>query len=135
MKRWLLILISALALTGRGHNDFQGLDEQTKSAWSEVLNQYQRRADLVPNIVATVIDTKRTVNAQLQQLEIKLSAFEQSRGTQIAVLMVPSTHPGDIFSYANWVANGWEIGRKEIGEGAILDLAAKIIIDEAISPH
>ena len=54
MTRWLLILISALGLTGCGYNDFQRLDEQTKSAWSEVLNQYQRRADLVPNIVATV---------------------------------------------------------------------------------
>ena len=43
-----------LLLTGCGYNDFQRLDEQTKSAWSEVLNQYQRRADLVPNIVATV---------------------------------------------------------------------------------
>src|SRR3990167_2192516 len=46
---WLTML-----LTGCGYNDFQRLDEQTKSAWSEVLNQYQRRADLVPNIVATV---------------------------------------------------------------------------------
>ena len=54
MKRWLLIFITALGLTGCGYNDFQRLDEQTKSAWSEVLNQYQRRADLVPNIVATV---------------------------------------------------------------------------------
>jgi LemA protein len=44
----------SLLLTGCGYNDFQRLDEQTKSAWSEVLNQYQRRADLVPNIVATV---------------------------------------------------------------------------------
>jgi hypothetical protein len=52
MKRWLLILISALALTGCGYNDFQRLDEQTKAAWSEVLNQYQRRADLIPNIVS-----------------------------------------------------------------------------------
>jgi LemA protein len=43
-----------LLLTGCGYNDFQRLDEQSKSAWSEVLNQYQRRADLVPNIVATV---------------------------------------------------------------------------------
>jgi len=43
-----------MALGGCGYNDFQRLDEQTKSAWSEVLNQYQRRADLVPNIVATV---------------------------------------------------------------------------------
>ena len=54
MTRWLLILVTALGLSGCGYNDFQRLDEQTKSAWSEVLNQYQRRADLVPNIVATV---------------------------------------------------------------------------------
>ncbi|WP_027016437.1 LemA family protein [Comamonas composti] len=54
MKRLLATLAMALALTGCGYNDFQRLDEQTKSAWSEVLNQYQRRADLVPNIVATV---------------------------------------------------------------------------------
>ena len=47
-------LTAALALTGCGYNDFQRLDEQTKSAWSEVLNQYQRRADLIPNVVATV---------------------------------------------------------------------------------
>ena len=42
------------SLSGCGYNDFQRLDEQTKSSWSEVLNQYQRRADLIPNIVATV---------------------------------------------------------------------------------
>lgn len=47
-------LLAATVLTGCGYNDFQRLDEQTKSAWSEVLNQYQRRADLIPNIVATV---------------------------------------------------------------------------------
>ena len=47
-------LTSAFALSGCGYNQFQSLDEQTKSAWAEVLNQYQRRADLVPNIVATV---------------------------------------------------------------------------------
>ena len=54
MVRWLLALLTALSLTGCGYNDFQRLDEQSKAAWSEVLNQYQRRADLVPNIVATV---------------------------------------------------------------------------------
>ena len=43
-----------LALTGCGYNRFQSLDEQVKSSWSEVLNQYQRRADLVPNLVNTV---------------------------------------------------------------------------------
>lgn len=47
-------LAASATLTGCGYNDFQRLDEQTKSAWSEVLNQYQRRADLIPNIVATV---------------------------------------------------------------------------------
>jgi LemA protein len=54
MKHWIFIFVSAVVLSGCGYNDFQRLDEQTKSAWSEVLNQYQRRADLVPNIVATV---------------------------------------------------------------------------------
>ena len=49
-----LALASSLTLSGCGYNQFQSLDEQTKSAWAEVLNQYQRRADLVPNIVATV---------------------------------------------------------------------------------
>ncbi|MFZ9138135.1 MAG: LemA family protein [Hylemonella sp.] len=54
MVRWFFPLFLALMLGGCGYNDFQRLDEQTTSAWSEVLNQYQRRADLVPNIVATV---------------------------------------------------------------------------------
>jgi len=43
-----------LPLSGCGYNDLQGLDEGTNAAWSEVLNQYQRRADLIPNLVATV---------------------------------------------------------------------------------
>ena len=51
---WVFLSAVALLLSGCGYNQFQALDEQTKSAWSEVLNQYQRRADLVPNIVATV---------------------------------------------------------------------------------
>ncbi|PWW45550.1 LemA family protein [Melaminivora alkalimesophila] len=54
MKKTFAILVLASALGGCGYNDFQRLDEQSKAAWSEVLNQYQRRADLVPNIVATV---------------------------------------------------------------------------------
>ena len=49
-----LVLGATTLLAGCGYNDFQRLDEQTKAAWSEVLNQYQRRADLIPNIVATV---------------------------------------------------------------------------------
>ena len=54
MTRWMFSLLTVLTLSGCGYNDFQRLDEQSKSAWSEVLNQYQRRADLVPNVVATV---------------------------------------------------------------------------------
>jgi LemA protein len=50
----LLTLSATLLLGGCGYNDFQRLDEQVKSAWSEVLNQYQRRSDLIPNVVATV---------------------------------------------------------------------------------
>ena len=54
LTTWALALCLAAGLTGCGYNDFQSLDEKSKSAWSEVLNQYQRRADLIPNIVATV---------------------------------------------------------------------------------
>lgn len=49
-----LALTVTLALSGCGYNQFQKLDEDVKASWSEVLNQYQRRADLIPNIVATV---------------------------------------------------------------------------------
>lgn len=48
------VLALGSALSGCGYNEFQRLDEQTKAAWSEVLNQYQRRSDLIPNIVASV---------------------------------------------------------------------------------
>ncbi len=56
-RRWLSALVATfivVSLSGCGYNEFQSLDEQSKSAWSEVLNQYQRRADLIPNIVSTV---------------------------------------------------------------------------------
>ena len=51
---YLLVALAGLMLSGCGYNSSQSLDEQTKAAWSEVLNQYQRRADLVPNLVNTV---------------------------------------------------------------------------------
>jgi LemA protein len=50
----LLILVVASLLGGCGYNQLQSLDEQVKAAWSEVTNQYQRRADLIPNLVNTV---------------------------------------------------------------------------------
>ena len=49
-----LVAAAVLALAGCGYNSFQSQDEQVKSSWAEVLNQYQRRADLVPNLVNTV---------------------------------------------------------------------------------
>lgn len=50
----LLLLFATLSLSGCGYNTFQTVDEKVKAAWAEVLNQYQRRADLVPNLVNTV---------------------------------------------------------------------------------
>ena len=50
----ILLLSTTLGLSGCGYNAFQSLDEEAKASWSEVLNQYQRRADLVPNLVSVV---------------------------------------------------------------------------------
>ncbi|WP_198651285.1 LemA family protein [Salinicola sp. CPA57] len=52
--RWMLLLVLMLSLSGCGINNIPTLDEKVKSAWSQVENQYQRRADLVPNLVQTV---------------------------------------------------------------------------------
>ena len=52
--RVLLMILMTVLLSGCGYNDFQKNDEQVKADWSEVLNQYQRRFDLVPNLVNTV---------------------------------------------------------------------------------
>jgi len=54
MRKWQWAAVLALLLSGCGYNTIQSADEQAKAAWSEVLNQYQRRADLVPNLVETV---------------------------------------------------------------------------------
>lgn len=112
----------------------------------------------VPPLSGRVVDTTHTLDA-LQQgaLDQALAKLETERGAQVVVLLVPTTAPEDIASYANRVANAWKIGRREIGdgvlllvakndrklrievaktlEGAIPDLAAKRIIDEAITPR
>ncbi|MFZ2306563.1 MAG: LemA family protein [Rhodoferax sp.] len=80
MKIWILAVLSALTLSGCGYNDFQRLDEQTKSAWSEVLNQYQRRADLVPNIVATV---KGEANFEQETLTKVVEARAKATSIQV----------------------------------------------------
>ena len=54
MIKWAIALAAAGLLSGCGYNNIQTQDEQAKAAWSEVLNQYQRRADLIPNLVNTV---------------------------------------------------------------------------------
>jgi LemA protein len=51
---WLACVTAALILSGCGYNEFQAKDEATKAAWAEVVNQYQRRSDLIPNLVNTV---------------------------------------------------------------------------------
>ncbi|MED5620788.1 LemA family protein [Ideonella sp. BN130291] len=81
MKRfiaWLAALLAIVVLPGCGYNQFQQLDEQVKAAWSEVLNQYQRRADLVPNLVATV---KGEANFEQETLTKVIEA--RSRATSI----------------------------------------------------
>lgn len=111
----------------------------------------------IPTLTGHVVDRTATLSdARRQALESTLSAFEASTGSQVVVLIVPSTQPEDIFGYTNRVANTWKIGRKEIGdglllvvakndrklrievsktlEGAIPDLAAQRILDEAITP-
>lgn len=112
----------------------------------------------VPRLDARVIDQTGTLtDAQRTALEAKLQAFEQQKGSQIVMLMVPTTQPEDIASYANRVGNAWKIGRKEVGdgilvivakndrkmrievakalEGAVPDLAAARIIDDAMKPR
>ena len=75
---WLAALLTTLLLSGCGYNDFQRMDEQVKAAWSEVLNQYQRRADLIPNIVNTV---KGEANFEQETLTRVIEA--RSRATSI----------------------------------------------------
>jgi LemA protein len=54
IARWSMVIVLLTQLTGCGYNTFQTQDEQIKASWAEVVNQYQRRADLIPNLVETV---------------------------------------------------------------------------------
>ncbi len=78
-------LALAASLSGCGYNDFQRLDEQSKSAWSEVLNQYQRRADLIPNIVATV---KGEANFEQETLTKVVEARSKATSIQMTPELV-----------------------------------------------
>jgi uncharacterized protein len=111
----------------------------------------------IPALSARVIDQTGSLSAeQKAQLENKLAAFEKSQGSQIVILMLPSTAPEDIAAYAHRVGDSWKIGRKDVDdgllivvalqdrkirievaktlEGAVPDLAANRIISQAIQP-
>ena len=88
MKHWLVkmsaLLAMALSLTGCGYNDFQRLDEATKSAWSEVVNQYQRRADLIDNLV-------NTVKGEAKFEQDTLNQVIQARAKATSIQVTPET--------------------------------------------
>lgn len=111
----------------------------------------------VPALSARVIDQTATLDAaSLNALEAKLAAFEQSSGSQVVVLMVPTTAPEDIADFTQRVGDAWKIGRADVGdgalfviakddrrlriattktlEGAIPDLMARRILDGAVTP-
>jgi len=111
----------------------------------------------IPDLTSRVTDLTQTLSqGQQAAIEAKLQAFEQEKGSQIAVLIVPTTQPEDIAQYSIRVAEEWKLGREkeddgvlvlvakddhrmriEVGyglEGAIPDLYAKRIISEVIAP-
>ena len=117
------------------------------------------RADVpVPSLKTRVTDLTGTLSAQQQgELEARIAAYESRRGSQIAVLLLPTTKPEEIEQYSIRVAEAWKIGRKkvddglilvvakddrrlriEVGyglEGAIPDSVARRVIDERITPR
>lgn len=78
-KRMLWVVAIALGLSGCGYNNIQVADEATKSAWSEVLNQYQRRSDLIPNLVNTVkgyADQEKDVLTQVTEARSRVGQIK-----------------------------------------------------------
>jgi uncharacterized protein len=112
----------------------------------------------VPPLTARVIDLTGTLSgAAVSRIETKLAALEEKKGSQIAVLMVPTTQPEEIEQYGIRVAEAWKLGRKGVDDGAILlvakddrrvrievgyglegalpDAIASRIIAETVTPH
>lgn len=125
--------------------------------WLAALAAWAQDVLPVPALSGRVIDETATLTpAQAAALTEKLAALEQQSGTQMVVLLVPTTQPEDIAAYAQRVADDWKIGRRDVGdglllvvaknerrvrievaktlEGAIPDLAARRIIDQQITP-
>jgi uncharacterized protein len=112
----------------------------------------------VPPLKARVTDLTGTLNAQQKgELEARIAAYEAKRGSQIAVLLLPTTQPEEIEQYSIRVAEAWKIGRKGVDDGLILvvakddrrlrievgyglegripDSLARRVIDERITPR
>ena len=121
LNRILLAALLAAGLSGCGYNDIQASDEGTKSAWSEVLNQYQRRADLIPNLVNTVkgfaeqekeVFTRVTeARSRVGQVQVNpgdpesLKKFEQAQqevGSALSRLLVVAENYPQLKSDANF---------------------------------
>jgi LemA protein len=88
LKRFGLALLASLgiaSLSGCGYNEFQSLDEQVTAAWAEVLSQYQRRSDLIPNIVATV---KGEANFEQETLTKVIEARAKATSIQATPALV-----------------------------------------------
>lgn len=78
----------------------------------------------IPPLHAHVTDLTGTLTAgERQGLEQRLAAFERSKGAQLAVLIVPTTHPEEIEQYSIRVADQWKLGRKNVDDGALLLIA------------
>ena len=86
MRAWsrAFLAVAVLALSGCGYNTLQAKDEAVKAAWSEVVNQYQRRADLIPNLVNTV----KGYAAQEQKVLIGVTEARANR--ELRVLLAQS---------------------------------------------
>lgn len=121
------------------------------------INAHAQTVQTIPPFDALVVDTAGLLTpSEKEALLQKLLAFEKTKGSQIAVVIVPTTAPEDMFSYAHRLAVTYKLGRKNIGdgvlvtvavndhriwiypmrhlEGAIPDLAASRIVEEYISP-
>ena len=90
LRNWVAMLVFASLLSGCSYNEFQTKDEGVKAAWSEVVNQYQRRADLIPNLVNTV---KGYASHERETLEAVTRARAAATGMTITpeVLNNPET--------------------------------------------
>jgi len=90
----LLLMIAGVALAGCGYNNIPTLEEQAKARWAEVQNQYQRRADLIPNLVATVQGYAK------QEKDVLTSVVEaRAKATSIQVTANDLTDPAKIKAF------------------------------------